>query len=64
MELEVKFSSRLGRNFKLKTVWQCHVGELILENLAKDQCCAFALYGRLMYPHEHGQGSLASTLLG
>ena len=50
MELEVKFSSRLERILSLKIVWQCHVGELILENLVKDQCYVFAPYGRLMYP--------------
>ena len=41
---------------------QCNVGELILENLAKGQCCVFAPYGRLIYPFSHGRGSLASTV--
>ena len=45
MELEVKFSSRLGRILSLKIMWQCHVDELILENLFKGQCCVFAPYG-------------------
>ena len=47
----------------LKTMWQCHVGELILENLAKGQCRVFAPYGSLMYLLQNGQGGLATTEL-
>ena len=44
-------------------VWQCYVGELILENLAKGQCYVFAPYGSLMYLLQHGQGGLAAIEL-
>ena len=44
-------------------VWQCYVGELILENLAKGRCYVFAPYGILMYLLQHSQGGLAATEL-
>ena len=63
MKLEIKFSSRLGRILSLKTVWQCHVGQLIFENLAKGPGYVFVPYGSLMYPLKHSEGGLDPTSL-
>ena len=61
IEIEIKISPKQISYLKIE--WQCHVGELILKNIAKGQCYVIAPNGSPMYPLWYGLGGCDSIEL-